>query len=123
MEAARSLVASGRNAPQRGLVRHDPGFHAGRHEEDLLIHRSSGFVPLVAAFEMIPGLFEAFHRIFAVHQHRDVGTYLSAGVGGLEIIENRPASTTGAQSGHSSRQTRFLYQFPEALTAANLILF
>ena len=61
---------------QRCPVRHDPGFHASGHKENLLIGCPGGFVPLVAAIQMIPSLFEIYYRVFAVNQHRDVVPYL-----------------------------------------------
>lgn len=93
---------------QRPPIRDDPGFHAGGHEEDLLIRGSDRLVALVTVLQMVPGSFQIPHWIFAIDEHRNVVAHLAKGVGGLEIIENRSASTASAESRHLSRKSRFL---------------
>jgi hypothetical protein len=64
----------------------DPRFHAGCHEEHLIVFRAFWLVPFVPLPEMLPRLFQVFDRVLAVHQQGNVIRF-SLHVRVFEVLE------------------------------------
>ena len=80
---------------QRCPVGNDPGFHAGRHEEYLVIGGSPWLFPAIALLKVFPGLLDVRHGVFTVDEHRHVLVLAFRPVGGLEVIEHGFSATAG----------------------------
>ncbi|VUX48077.1 hypothetical protein DF3PA_90094 [Candidatus Defluviicoccus seviourii] len=56
---------------QGSTIGHNPSFHTGSHEKDLIIGRGRGALPSVIrpSLQMIPRFLDVGYHVFAVHQH------------------------------------------------------